>query len=147
MKHSGIGQNQSYAQIAFGETRRIDFNHPVYGHTISHGRREVDTGDANHVASAFYKRSFLVELEFTERRFVVAISDLEVEGEKTFAVTTPQKALTIARRRALRVFKDEPLGGIVSWRVLPDCAEAREELGVGGPITRTEYSDTWRNAA
>ncbi len=134
--------------VGFGESRRIDATHPVYGHTISHGNRSnVDTGDANHVVSAFYKRSFLVELEFAHHRFVVAISDLEMEGEQTFAVTTPDEALTIARRRALRVFKEKPLGGVISWRVLPDCAEAREELGVGGPITRTEYSDTWRNAA
>jgi hypothetical protein len=121
----------------------IDEDHPLGGY----GAPPPD--DINPIVSAFNKRAYLVELAFEEGKFVVAIANIEdhepaVRG-KAMLIETPQQALDLAQKRAKSSIKT--LGDLISSRVLPDCSESREELGVSGPKTRTEYSDLWTEAA
>lgn len=96
------------------------------------------TSCEDQIANAFYRRKWLVELIFSRSKYVLAVNDLEAR--------TPNEAINIAYRRAksaiydTRLYsRDLQLGEIVSSKVLHDCEETREILGVNGEKYKIEY--------
>lgn len=109
----------------------------------------TDTSDDSNVCAAFYRRQFLVALKYDNHSFVVAINTLDLQGEKYVEVKTPEHARQIAMNRARASFKDArlDLGALISAKVLPDCSETRETMGVSGETDHIERSPVWSNAA
>jgi hypothetical protein len=93
----------------------------------------------DNVAAAFTQRQWLVELTYAQTRHVVAVYRAEAR--------TPQEAVRIADRRAQLATKENYKlrpGNLISHRILPDCDEVREQLGVGGPKTRPKFYSNMR---